>query len=345
MTVQPIAIVNTGLVCGVGLDAPSACAAIRAAIDNFQETRFKDQGGEWIVGSSVHLKKPWRARSKLCKMAAMAIQECLQQMRVIPSQIPLLLCVAERERVGRIGGLDDKLFGEIEAELNYQFHPADSAIVPLGRVSAAVALKSARTLLFEKQHPFVLIAGTDSLLVAPTLATLEESFRLLTSQNSNGFIPGEAGSAVMVSRPLVSREPQLLVNGFGFAVEEATVDSKVPLRADGLTSAIKNALAEAQCELGDLDFRITDVSGEQYYFKEAALALTRVLRKRKENFYIWHPADCIGEVGAAVGPAMLSVALAGSRKSYAYGDNMLCHFGNDMGQRAAAVLSFREIGI
>lgn len=304
-----------------------------------------DKGGEWIIGSSVPLEKPWRGRTKLVKMACMAIQECFEYFDEVPLGIPLFLCVAEQERPGRIEGLEDALFLEIEAELRYTFNLTDSLVFPYGRVSAAVALNHARSLIYDKGYPFVLIAGVDSLLVGSTLAALEGNFRLLTSQNSNGAIPGEAGSAILISHPSSKNASQLLCSGLGLAMEAVSVDTEAPFRADGLVAAIKQALADARCEMGDLDFRITDVSGESYYFKEAALALTRTLRKRKEHFYIWHPADCIGEVGAAIGPALLSVALTGSKKGYTHGDNMLCHFGNDKGQRAAAVLNYRSTGL
>ncbi len=99
----------------------------------------------------------------------------------------------------------------------------------------------------------------------------------------------------------------------------AHIDSGEPLRADGLTTAINGALTDAGCQMHDLDFRITDVSGEQYYFKEAALALSRILRQRKEEFDIWHPAECIGEAGAAAGIAVLADANAACRKAYAAG--------------------------
>jgi len=88
----------------------------------------------------------------------------------------------------------------------------------------------------------------------------------------------------------------LICRGLGFGVEQATEDSEQPLRADGLVKAIRDALADAECMLGDLDFRTTDSSGSQYRFKEASLALSRVLRTRKEEFDLWHPADCVGEV-------------------------------------------------
>ncbi len=73
-----LCIIGSGMVSAVGLSAPASCAAIRCAIDNFQETRFIDQGGEWLIAASVPLEQSWRGRTKLIKMAARAIAEALQ---------------------------------------------------------------------------------------------------------------------------------------------------------------------------------------------------------------------------------------------------------------------------
>ena len=96
--------------------------------------------------------------------------------------------------------------------------------------------------------------------------------------------------------------------------------------------------------MGKPDYRITDANGEQYVFKEAALAITRILRVRKEEFDIWHPAECVGEIGSAVVPCSLGFALTASRKKYAPGNCVLCHFGNDAGERGAIVMSYSERG-
>ncbi|MFT0708815.1 hypothetical protein ACDX39_09850, partial [Pseudomonas aeruginosa] len=56
---QVLSIVASGMVSAVGLSAPASCAAIRCALDNFQETRFIDQGGEWLLAASVPLEQPW----------------------------------------------------------------------------------------------------------------------------------------------------------------------------------------------------------------------------------------------------------------------------------------------
>ena len=339
MKVTPIAILKTGLVTSVGLTAPSTCAAIRAKLTNPSETRFINSGGEWIMAHQVTLVQPWRGLAKLAKMAAMVIEEALADMpRDDWVHIPLLLCVAEPDRPGRLDGLDHRLIADILDELGVKFAP-QSAIVAHGRVGVAVALAQARTLL-AGGCTRVLIAATDSLLTWPTLSHYEREDRLLTARNSNGFMPGEGAGALLVGAG-EGQAGELVCTGIGFGREAAHLDSGEPLRAEGLSMAIKAALAEAGCAMHDMDFRITDLSGEQYYFKEATLALSRTLRKRKEEFDIWHPAECTGEQGAAAGLAVVALADAACRKAFTKGPNILAHMANDAGQRTALSLQFR----
>jgi 3-oxoacyl-[acyl-carrier-protein] synthase-1 len=43
---RTIVLLAGGMVTGVGMDAPSSCAAIRCGPDNFSETRFMDKDQE-----------------------------------------------------------------------------------------------------------------------------------------------------------------------------------------------------------------------------------------------------------------------------------------------------------
>ena len=153
-------------------------------------------------------------------------------------------------------------------------------------------------------------------------------------------MPGEGAGALWIGAG-EARSPQLLCTGIGFGREPAHIDSGEPLRGDGLTQAIKASLDDAGRQLHDMDFRITDNSGEQYYFKEAALALTRTLRQRKEVFDIWHPAECTGETGATSGAAVIATAREACLKGYAPGPKVLAHWANDSGHRAAVTLELR----
>ena len=69
--------------------------------------------------------------------------------------------------------------------------------------------------------------------------------------------------------------------------------------------------------------------------------MSRTLRVRKEEFDIWHPAECTGEIGSGSGVAIISTARSACEKQYSKGPSILTHMANDAGQRAALTLRHR----
>src|SRR5262245_53814761 len=215
---KPLAVISTGMITGVGLNAPASCAAMRCALDRFEETRFMDRGGEWIIGCTVPLDPPSRGREKLLRMAAAATTECFAQQKAVPPrQVPILLCLPETDRAGRFEGLDESLLAELCKQLELPVHP-DSAVISNGRVGGVEAIRRAGELV-EAGNPGCLVVGVDTFLVAATLAHFEERNRLLTSTNSDGFIPGEAGAAILLG-PANNGLPHLQCLGIGFGQEK-----------------------------------------------------------------------------------------------------------------------------
>ena len=269
---KPIAVIATGMVTGVGFTAASTCAAIHCAIDNFQETRFITRGGEWIVASEVRLDPPVRGRSKLIKMAASAIAECLAAINSRePISVPLLLCVSEEDRPGRFDGLDQSLIQDIATELQVPFS-SRSQVFANGAVGGVQAIEQAFELIHQQSYPFVVVAGADTLVVGSTLTALDRNHRLLTPSNSNGLIPGEGAAAMLLASASEPQPGQFILRGVGYGREKATINTEEPFRADGMAQAIRDAFRNSGCTYDDVDYRITDISGEQYAFKEAALA-------------------------------------------------------------------------
>jgi 3-oxoacyl-[acyl-carrier-protein] synthase I len=333
---QPISIRGTGLVTPVGLSAPASCAAIRAKLANPTQTGFTDDEGKRILAHQVELDVPLRGLSKLARMAAMAVEEALAGVKLeARALIPLLLCVAEKDRPGRLDGLDDDLFDELREACGTMFGNP-SSVIAHGRVGAAVALAQARLLLYRDGIEQVLIASADSLVTGATLSHYLANDRLLTPRISNGFMPGEAATALLVGKP--RKRGELVCNGIGFGIEHAHVLSDKPLRGEGLATAHRAALEEAGRDFSDMGFRITDLSGEQYYFKEADLALSRLLRARQEDPELWHPAESTGACGASIGGICLAVAHAAHSKGYAPAPRALLHFSDDDGRRASVVV-------
>jgi len=334
----PAAIVGAGMATPVGLSAPAAAAGVRARIAGFAETRFMGADGEWLVGAETRLEEPWRGFEKLRRMAARALRECLA-LRRTAGEPALFLCVSETDRPGREEGLGGRLLGALSEDVGTGFDPC-SAVFERGRAGGVDALRAARDFLAARPETEAVVLGVDSLLTAPALAKFVDDGRILGGRVTNGFIPGEAAAAVLLAAS--GADGALVVEGIGSAAEEAVLGSGKPLRADGLRAAIAAALDEAGRAMHDMHYRMTDLSGEHYYFREAALALARTLRRRVEEMDLEHPAECVGETGAAALPLMLGATLAAQRKGYARGPSVLVHLSADDGDRAAIVLRYKE---
>jgi 3-oxoacyl-[acyl-carrier-protein] synthase-1 len=338
----PLSVKATGMVTAVGFNSPASCAAIRAGIRNVHETNLWDAGsGEYLPAGRVALPHWWIGIGKLAELVTPAIYECLVAAQPIPAtNIPLLLGVSSPDRPFRLAGLDEQIFEEIEHRLGCQLHPA-SQVIPRDHVSVVVALRKAHQLISSGQVPCCIVAAVDSLVQQDVVEYYLEKHRILTPKESNGFSVGESGSAVLVAPFGGNATGELKILGTGMAREKATIESEEPLRSDGLIQAIGEAFDKAGLTIDEIHYRITDLNGEHYKFKEMVFAMMRYERHPKPKLFdLWHPIEYIGDVGAAIGPIILGVALHAGQKGYGVGATVLCTFGNDDGERAAIVVKF-----
>lgn len=332
-------IVSIGMVTAVGLDAPSACAAMRARLDGFQQTRLLGSAGEWQIGAPIALPRNWVGDRRMAHLAAGAICEAFESVPEARGQTAVILCLPEEDRPGRVVEDNSALLRTIAQIAETEPHPS-SRIIAHGRPSGIVALDHARRLLASGEVPFVMIAGVDSYLTSQTVAHYISRNRILTPQNPNGFIPGEAAAAVICTR---RRQTGMRLFGLGLTRENASIYNAedLPLRGDGMTAAYRSAFEETGIEMNRLGYRIADLVGEQYWFKQSALASLRLLRGRHEFQDIWSPGESLGNVGAAVVPLMLGMAFTAARKGYAAGNPVLIEASNDAGACGAAIVASR----
>ncbi|MDQ1829721.1 hypothetical protein [Massilia scottii] len=356
----PIAILRTGAVTSAGLNAPSSFAALRTRLNNFDETPFVDSRGVPITAGAVVLggeEDRVPTIDKQVAMLARAIRECLTDLPWHDTRtLPLLLCVAEISRPGRTPQYNSYVRAGIEDDLGSTF-ANDSCVYAYGQASAMYALNDAFELI--KAHPFVLIAAVDSYVNPSTLRAMLSAGRLLTSTTPQGFIPGEAACAVLVSAPerisqvmprfsnvdsnLRSQqgvpEATLFCTGLGIARELAVLGASAPNKAVALSGAIKGALAGLPQESTGIGLRISGQSSEDFYAKEFAMATGRTNASASA---LWMLADSLGETGAASGLLMIAWAYASLHKAYAPSMTILCLAASDEGERAAALLSFGQ---
>lgn len=339
-----LAVFASGMVTAIGYNAPATLAALRAGISGVSRTGWMDhESGEPLRGARVSLPQWWEGLGKLADLAAPAIYECLNASGLPHDEVPVLLGVAARERPGRTAGIDEELLPAIERRLALRSHTLSRAF-PLDQAGCAHALVEAGRILDTRRATRVVVAGVDSFLAQATLDAYIARRRLMTPGNSNGFFPGEGGCAVLVGDAARAAGEALVVGGMAIAREAATIESTEPFRGQGLTQAVAAALQEARVALKDVAWRLTDISGEQYKFKEALFAAGRLnAGERSIPLGLWHPIEYLGEIGAAVLPCLLAQAMHAAQEGYAPGRLALCHVGSDAGERAALVVGLRRV--
>jgi 3-oxoacyl-[acyl-carrier-protein] synthase I len=328
-----------GMVCPVGLSAKAACAAMRAGIAGFTELPFHDRQNEPIIGAATPAPGlGTRRHTRLVKLLTLALEDLLRNRPNMDwRRVPLLVGLAEVNRPGGADDLTATVVSEVQQLLGIKFHPKLSIALPQGHVAGFAGLRLARDLDRSGSASMSLVCGVDSYLNGAALDWLEEKLRLKTPDNTDGVIPGEAAAAVLVESQSTTDAAQVV--GLGFGLEKASVLTEEPLLGLGLADAGRKALAEAGWGFHEIDFRLSDVTGENYGFREHTLAHARLMRVvRLEDHPLWHPADSIGDTGAAAGVVQLVMAAAAWGKAYAPGARAACFTSAVPGERAVALL-------
>ncbi|WP_449520963.1 hypothetical protein [Cellvibrio sp.] len=336
---SPLYLHGAGICCAVGMSVAATDCALRANLDNFKSGNFFDNRREPLRVAQLP-DESTRGNSRLANFCAIAIDECQSQANMrnkLPldwNKTPLLLLAAERSRPHTDDSRYKKIFALVQERLECKFHPM-SRIIPAGRAGLGLALLQAEELLNSQSIDQVLIAGADTFLDSHTISHFLQHNRLKSSDNSDGFIPGEAASAILVSHHRTSID-QLAITGLGVAEEAGSSSGKIPSKATGLSAALNKALDSTNTNtIESYTKRFTDQNGESFFTREAAHAFTRVGLRGLQKLDTLTFADSTGEIGAAMGPLMLAWA----SRALHYPHNALVHLANDDGLRTAIALT------
>jgi 3-oxoacyl-[acyl-carrier-protein] synthase-1 len=331
--IQSIAMISP-----VGSDSKSSLAAMRAGISGFEELPIANPLTQPIIGSWIQ-SVGGTGYNRIVALLFRTCKEWIKGFSAADNQyLPIIIGITDKSRPDYNSLFESNLLYALEKELGYSFDHRHSKIISKGRASVFFALKAARRLLKNGANRCI-VAGVDSLINVDCISWLHRNHRLKLVDNQDGVIPGECGVILELRTTANSAlKTNITIDGLGFARESSTISSSEPNLADGMVEATNTALRESGIEFGEVDFRLSDLTGEQYYFREIATTVARLLRVHKESFPIWHPAEFIGDTGAASGGVMLAMVFAAATKGYAPGNIAICQSASDAGERAAAVL-------
>lgn len=340
MSAEGIFITGRGLVTPVGLSTAASCAALRAGVARLQElpAGLVDPASNEekpVCGGLVPLAElaVEPEASRVAGLAKFALAEALNS--CLGSKPP-------RAEIGLYLGLDDREDATAVLAACRDLLP-QATVQPVieGRCAGLLALHAALRALQQGQITTAVVGGIDSLIRPTVLQRLQEEEMLQSPTYPQGIVPGEgAGFLVLEKAEEAERRgvaPQALLLAASLA-EEPTAGTEEVNQALGLTTALRQAITEG----GGLQappLVICDLNGDRYRALEWAFAAMRTIGHLQGEVPLWHPADCIGDTGAASGLINLLWASEALAKGYARADRALIWGASQNSKRAAAILA------
>jgi 3-oxoacyl-[acyl-carrier-protein] synthase-1 len=186
---------------------------------------------------------------------------------------------------------------------------------------------------------FALVGGVDSFLPSERLADWDASWRIRTERNVDGFLPGEAAVLLLIESEdrAAGRGACLLsvIDAFGFGTEpESLLHSDRASTGKGIVDAVR-CVSGGKPEGHRFGWIYSDLNGESYGAFEWGVLQTRLAKRFEGGRKLVHPADCLGDVGAATGALLLACASHAFQWKYNVTGEALLLSSSDDGARAA----------
>ena len=278
------------------------------------------------------------------RMAVRAFAEVLDHAHLddgLLNDTVLYLVLAEPERPGMDQRVETHLVRKIAQVLGLVDPSPHTTITKTGHAGVFEAVQAAAGAILTGRCSRAIIGAVDGYLDELTLSWLYDTGRLKTEENPKGFVPGEAAAFLVLERhsAVQARNAQALARlaGTGYAIESNSIYDKSPCTGNGLTGAIRSAVQGS--DGSTLALIVCDLNGERYRANEWGLALLRSFGASAPPELLWHPADCLGDCGAAAGALnVVFGALALARRSVPDG-SVLVWGSSDDGERGAALLA------
>ncbi|KIE43494.1 MULTISPECIES: 3-oxoacyl-ACP synthase [Geobacter] len=316
---RTLAITGASCVTAVGHDGPPTAASVRAGISRFAEyDDYRDENDNPITVARIRgIHDSWDTPQRMAGVAALCLEKLLdeyfRQDPRRPSQIHLFLGVASEERPGP--RYEESSLFPLRGIIGKWTDKPGLQAIPRGNASMMYSLEQASRLINSNPDAVCIVGGVDSLLRTSTLNWFEKDCRLKSASygRHQGLIAGEAvGFMVIENRAGAKQSGKPILGsiaGLGLAVEPAPRASSSLGRNSGLTEACHAALSGVQEKAIRAVF--SDLNGENSRAREWGMAEMRCFDKLDESRRLWTPANCYGDIGAASGVVLASIAMQG----------------------------------
>ncbi len=339
----PVVVVGVGAVTAVGVDAAMTAGSVRADLSGFRESALISNAGEpMVLAACDFLETQKMGSARLCELALTALCEALLPIREHSKLPHLSFCLGLPEvRAGFEAHDSQVILNHIEKNADLHFPSDMTAVVPAGHASGLMAVEQAVQWIQAGRTQLAMAGGVDSYLHPDTLEWLDDTQRLHTDENKDGFIPGEGAGFCLLASEQASRRHGLIplarILSVTSSQEPHPYDSDGICTGQGLTGTLHDTLAVLK-EGQKLDWTLCDLNGESFRGTEWMYSYLRTGTRHADPLELWHPADCYGDIGAASGPVLIALGIRAWARDYARGSRCLIWTSSDNCQRASALM-------
>jgi len=341
-----VCVIGVGAVTSVGIDAIMTAASVRAGVTRFAESRFVDRAGEPMVFSRVSfLPEVCRGVDRLVAIAGPSVRQALlavsNHVRMSEPRGVVPLIGAPAPRPGWAAADAQQLVSQLVGCADATLSGREADVAPVGHVGAIAAVAKGAELITSGRAELVLAGGVDSYYDIDALEWLDETRRLHTERNADGFVPGEGAGFCLLASAVVAQQLGVRVlariRAVSITQEPYPLVSNGVCIGTGLTEAFHSALGVLSDD-ERADWTLCDMNGESFRATEWTYAYVRTGKKHRDPLALWHPADCYGDIGAASGSVMIALAIGAWSRGYARGKRCLIWTSSDEGARGALLL-------
>jgi 3-oxoacyl-[acyl-carrier-protein] synthase-1 len=213
--------------------------------------------------------------------------------------------------------VETSFFENLKAVSQCNIDINNSRRIAMGRAGGFAALDIAYKYFQATGHEFALIGGVDSYRhFNNQIDALDKEHRLMSEGVADGFVIGEGASFLLLASPAAiekyALQPKLFLGQPACTQEVGHRYNDAPYRGDGLAHAFTQALAAApQLPIHRI---YSSLNGESFGTKELGVARIRNSTRLGSHIHIEHPADCFGDLGAAMAPMLFSLVAHNEKK-------------------------------
>jgi 3-oxoacyl-[acyl-carrier-protein] synthase-1 len=338
----------------VGLDAELTCAALRAGVARMAECDLylpmaagpEVEEDDALVAALVpELDTELDGIDRLLALGLGALRGLVERTGLLRADLPrtgLFVALPAPDAATRAWKLGDYYMPQLIARAGFDTFAKGQIAADEGGHSGVLSLIGrAMTALEAGIIDQAIVLGVDSYIDVARLHALDEAYRLKSQRGVDGFVPGEAAVALLIERSAPgrpARRPVLAQLALpGQATEPRPQTGDKGSTGAGLATALREAF-QSLPQRRPVAWVLCDLNGESYRAFEWGLVQVRLREHFAGGLAVRHPANCIGDTGAASGALLIACAAQAFARKYAGDEVATIWTASDGGARSAMLV-------